>query len=319
VPLFGLGKRQRGLRSTPRELLADGDAEAMAVLGVATRQDWTALRSALAQYQGHDLTAMILRLRKTPGGLDRLVKELESATDDALAQAVLGQFTVWAAWEVRTAKRSQHVSQEQFKKFHEMLRVAEEYLYASVELDPASVAPWGALMDSGRGLQVGVDIVRRRFEAVTGRCPGHYTAHSSMLQQLCLKWSGSHEQMHEFALESMRGPHGSLLGELVPIAQFEHLGDLDKDSKERGFIRSAESRAQLQEAADRTIFQPGFSNPRSPYRAANVFGWAFSAAELWPQAREAFALSDGVVVDWARYGNPIAAYTRQRTQAIAKA
>jgi hypothetical protein len=318
VPLFGLGRKQRGLRSTPRELLADGDAGAMAVLGVATRQDWAALRGALTQYQGHDLSAVILRLNKTPGGVDRLLKELESATDDALALAVLGQFTVWAAWKVRTSKRAQHVSQEQFRKFHEMLRVAEEYLYTSVELDPASVAPWGALMNSGRGLQVGRDTVRRRFEAVTKRCPGHYAAHSAMLQQLCRKWSGSHELMHEFALESMRGPHASLLGELVPIAQFEHFAELGNGSKERGFIRSAESRAQLQEAADRTIFQPGFSNPRSPYRAANVFGWAFSAAELWPQAREAFALSDGVVVNWANYDNPIAAYTRQRTQAIAK-
>lgn len=317
MPLFGLGKK-RGLRATPHELLADGDTEAMAVLGVAGRQDWAALRALLSRYEGQDLTSMTVRLHETPGGVDRLTKELEAATDDALALAVLGQFSIEAAWKVRTGKRAQHVSQDQFKTFHEMLRVAEEQLYTSIELDPTSAAPWCSLMASGRGLQVGLDTVRRRLEAVTTRSPGHYTAHSHMLQQLCRKWSGSHEQMHAFALESMRGPHGGLLAELVPRAQYEHLADLPKDSKERGFIRSAEYRAQLQEAADRSIFQPGFVNARSPYRAANLFGWVFCAAGMWPQAREAFALTDGVVVNWAQFPNPVALYSRQRTLAVSK-
>jgi hypothetical protein len=51
--------------------------------------------------------------------------------------------------------------------------VAEEHLYCSVELDPSSIAPWYSLLISGRGLQVGLDAQRRRFEGALKRCPGH--------------------------------------------------------------------------------------------------------------------------------------------------
>jgi hypothetical protein len=141
-----------------------------------------------------------------------------------------------------------------------------------------------------------------------------------MLQKLCRKWSGSHEQMHEFATEAMRGPHGDVLGELVPRAYFEHWRDLPKDSPERAFIKSAESRAELQEAADRTIFRPGYvGNPRGPYFALNMFAWAFCTAGMWPQARAAFTATEGVVVNWAHWSDPVAVYTRQRTLAFQQA
>ena len=89
-----------------------------------------------------------------------------------------------------------------------------------------------------------------------------------MLQQLCRKWGGSHEQMHAFATEAMRGPHGDVLGEQVAWAYYEHVGDLPKDSPDRLFITYEAAQSELREAAQRTIFRPGYSCPRSPYQAA---------------------------------------------------
>lgn len=331
MPIFGLGKKKsrpaagglptvaapKAVTSLPglpeARLVQDyGDPELTAVRAIAAERDWPRLRAALAGFSGHDLNSLIDSVTSAAEVSEWLPKAVAADSDDALALTVLGTETVNRAWRVRTSKRAQHVSQEQFRVFHEILQEAEEHLYRSAELDPASAAPWTSLLTSGMGLQIGLEAQQRRFEAVIARCPGHVGAHSRMLQQLCRKWSGSHEQMHAFATDAMRGPHGDVLGVLVPRAYFEHFVYLDKDSPERAFIKSAEARAELQEAADRTVFRPGYHWPRSPYLAGNVFGWAFRNAGMMPQARAAFEATNGCVVDWNGYGDPLTGYIATR-------
>ena len=320
MPIFGRGGKKAGKAPEPRTIPADGDTELRALIKLADSQDWPALRTGLSKYSGSDLSSLIASVcGKSLMLSDWLPDAVAKDSDDALGYAFLGAATIEYAWRVRSGKRAQHVSQDQFREFHRILREAEEHLYRSAELDTGSAAPWHSLLVSGRGLQVGPDIQRRRFEAVLQRCPGHLGAHNQMLQQLCRKWSGSHERMHAFATEAMRGPYGDELGVLIPRAYFEHLLDLPKDSPERGFITTAEAHAELQQAADRTIFRPGFRRPeRSPYGAANMFAWVFTAAEMWPQARAAFEATEGVVVNWAGFNNPVAAYTGKRNLAFQK-
>lgn len=325
MPIFGLGKKKSGPATKaapapskrtppalpePRILPQDGDVGLTRLLGIARSRDWNALRGELAALEGNDLSSLLSNVCvKTPeiGGW------VPNDAKDPLAQAVLGADMIEQGWRVRTADRAQHVSQEQFREFHRLLRIAEVHLYASAELDASSVAPWYSLQISGRGLQVGLDVQQRRFDAALARCPGHLGSHRQMLQQLCRKWSGSHERMHAFATEAMRGPHGDILGELIPTANFEHLGDLPKDSPERSFIRSEQSRTEILEAAERTVFRPGYSNPRSPYLAANSFLWAFTRAEMWPEAKRALDATQGVAVAWGPVaGDPVGQYSLLR-------
>jgi hypothetical protein len=316
MPIFGLGGKRSGRAPEARTIPADGDAELRALLEPADSRDWPALHAGLSKYSGNDLSSLIGTVcAKSPTLSDWLPEAVGKEPGDALTSAFLGAATIERAWRVRTNQRAQHVSRDQFREFHQILREAEEHLYRSAELDTQSAAPWYSLLASGRGLQVGLDVQRRRFEAVLERCPGHLGAHSQMLQQLCRKWSGSHEQMHAFATEALRGPYGDELGVLIPRAYFEHLIDLAKDSPERGFITTVEARAELQEAADRTIFRPGYRPARNPYAAANTFAWVFTAAEMWPQARAAFQATEGVVVNWCAFHNPMAAYTSRRNLA----
>jgi hypothetical protein len=304
----------------PHTLPYDGDEALAPLVAVAAARDWNALRAGLAAHSDTDMSMLNRSVCANSPDLIEWLPQVEADLEnDALAQAVLGADAIERAWRVRTGKRAQHVSRDQFREFHRILRIAEEHLYASAELDPRSVAPWHPLLASGLGLQVELDVQRRRFEAVTRRSPGHPGAHRSMLQKLCRKWSGSHEMMHAFATEAMRGPHGAMLGDLVPQAYFEHYGDLDKDSPERRFIQSADSRAELLEAAERTIFSADYRrDPRSPYAASNRFAWAFCTAGMWPEARKAFQVTEGVVVNWAPFSDPVAVYTRQRTIAFQK-
>jgi hypothetical protein len=333
VPLFGPGRNKK--KSVPaegnpparpappldlpaaRHLDDNGDPALGPLLDIAAAHDWPGLRAALTEHSGNTLTALTNAvLRKTPEIGEWLPQQLKGATNDAFGMAVLGRCTVNGAWKVRSGKKAQHVSQDQFKQFHAMLREAEEILYASVELDPASVFPWYTLLDSAMGLQMEPDVKERRFAAAIERCPGHLGSHSSRLQQLCRKWGGSHELMHEFATAAAGGPHADRLCILVPRAYYEHHFDLPKDSPERKFIQSGESRAELKELAERTIFRPGYRpNPRNPAAAANMFGWAFAYAGLWPEAKAAYAATAGIAVKWAYFSKPVAEYDRLRTLA----
>lgn len=333
MPIFGLGKdkRKRIPARTPapaqpepvldlpaaRSLEDNGDPAQGPLLELAAARDWPGLRAALTAYSGHDLTSLTSTvLTKAPGIEEWLPQALEKDPEDAFGLAVLGAHTVKAAWKVRSAKRAQHVSQDQFKQFHAMLREAEEQLYAAVELDAASVVPWHSLLASGMGLQVGQEIAQQRFEAAVRRSPGHLGSHMSMLQQRCRKWSGSHELMHAFATEAAAGPYADRLCVLVPQAYYEHFIETERDTPERKFIQSAEARAELKELAERTVLRPGYQpNPRSPYAAANMFGWALAYAGLWTEAKAAYAASDSVAVDWAYFSKPVEEYNRLRTLA----
>jgi hypothetical protein len=324
MPIFGRGGKRTGGAATvssqlrgarppqARIVAADGDRELYAVFQSAEARNWSAVRELLSKQSGNDLSTLIAGLCGKQSLAEWLPEAIGKESEDAIARAVLGAEAIGRAWRIRTAQRAPHVSQEQFREFHRILREAEEHLYAAAELDSRSAAPWHSLLVSGRGLQVGMEIQQRRFEAVLERSPDHLRAHQQMLQQLCRKWSGSHERMHAFATEAMRGPYGDELGVLIPRAYYEHYGYLPQNSPERAFIRSAESRAELQEAADRTIFRPGYRPARDPYAAANVFAWTFTAARMWPQARAAFEASAGVVVNWGDFADPVAVYLHQR-------
>ncbi|NUP50645.1 MAG: hypothetical protein HOW97_25530 [Catenulispora sp.] len=205
---------------------------------------------------------------------------------DPLALTLAGvRHTAWA-WEARTGHRASQVSQEQFRRFHDRLKEAEEYLFTAVELDPDSAAPWYSLCIISRGLEHGADVTRRRFEAGIRRSPGHVGLHKQMLQQLCAKWGGSHERMHSFADEALAAaPPGSGLGELVPLAHLEHWLDLDQGPDEV-YIRSGSVRQRLRAAADASVFHPAFAPTTSPYPALNTFAMAFwLAGDKEPAAR----------------------------------
>ena len=342
MPMFGLGRKKSAappartassaprpspapdlatLRGLPRahSLTDHGDPVLAELLGLAAARDWTALRAGLAGFGGHDLSSLIGNVCAQTPDVGQWVPRDES---DALAQAVLGADAIERGWEVRTSMRAQHVSQDQFMEFHRMLRAAEDHLYAAVELDPELAAPWYSLMITSRGLQYDPDVNWRRFDALLRRAPGHLGGHRQMLQNLCAKWSGSHEQMHEFAAEAMSGAHGGLLAELVADAHIEHWLDLGDRKGGREYMHKAEVRAELQKAAELTVFRPGYSSPRTPYLAPNLFAMAFGLAGLWTQSVRAFEATAGVVTGrWIYMSEkePEKFYTNWRNHVIQKA
>jgi len=309
-----------GLRAKPNIVPGDGDPVAAALYLAIMRRDAVAVRKLLTSYTGDELSALISSAtRHETGAYAWLRAEHGTMGDDPLALTLLGTVTVGYAWRIRTSMRAQYVSNRQFEGFHGALREAEQHLYRAAELDPDSAAPWAELVISGRGLQIGLEVIERRFEAAVQRCAHHRIAHQQMLQALCRKWSGSHARMHAFAAAAAAGPHSARLAHLVAIAHLEHWLDLEAGQARSSYIKQPAVRAQLREAADRSLFRSDYSYPRSPNSEANLFAMAFSLAGMRCEAKRAFKLTDGVVTTFPwQYINgrdPIAPYTFWRARA----
>ena len=324
APASALKSKNLGSKNLPAPRFAPGDGDPVLVglLDAAKAKDWPAIRATLAGFGGFDLSSLAANLCHQSPQMDEWMPDaVGDGAGDALARFILGARKVERGWEIRTGARATQVSQDQFAAFHAHLREAEEYLYDAVALDRASAGPWYYLLMSARGLQAGLPVTKRRFEALVTRSPGHVGAHRQMLQSLCRKWSGSHEQMHAFATEAMRGPHGLHLGEIVAIAHLEHWLDL-KPEERQPYISSQPVRTELLEAADRSIFDPDYAMPRAPYQALNHFALLFALAGLYEQSRAAFQATGGVVTKspWNYFNaDPVAAYAKRREIAFQNA
>lgn len=164
----------------------DGDPVAAGLHVAMMRRDVAAVRETLAAYAGDDLSTLISTAsRSRTGAYAWLRAERGNMGDDPLMLTLLGCVTIDYAWRIRTSYGAQNVSRQQFADFHGALREAEEHLYRAVEFDPESAAPWAHLVTSGRGLQIGLEAIERRFEAAVQRCPNHRIAHQQMLQASC--------------------------------------------------------------------------------------------------------------------------------------
>ncbi|MET9554329.1 hypothetical protein [Streptomyces sp. NPDC006645] len=282
----------------------DPDLAGMRV--AAVRRDWADLRGRLGKIPDGQERSWLLGRVAGVDGIERWIPAvIEAEPDSALALLVSGARRVSWAWEARTAARAEHVSREQFQTFHERLRVAEEELYEVAEREPGWVAPWYFLQMSGRGLQVGQETARLRFEAAVGRCPEHMGAHQQQLQQMCAKWGGSHEEAHGFARTAMlKGSEGGPLGELVALAHLEHWLELE-DGADTAYIRRPDVVAELHEAADRSVRHPAHGRPRGWLHTYNSFAMAFSLAGEKKAAAELFHAIEGRVTEfpWQYLGN----------------
>jgi hypothetical protein len=316
---MGGGAARSGRQAGPRAVSVHhdhGDAELAALLKAAGKADWEATAAVLQPCRDRgDQNRLIWLIGSVEEhGGDFLLQIGRRRPEDPLARALSGARHVAWAWEARTGARASQVSREQFQLFHDRLRLAEEHLYAAVELDPESAAPWYSLVTASRGLQHGQDVTRRRFEAGVRRAPTSLWLHAAMLQQVCAKWGGSHEEMHGFARESLaQAPPGSGLGALTAYAHGEHWLDLPQ-AERAAYIRNPDVIDELRRAAAASVLHPDYAPTESPYPALNAFAMAFWLAGDLTSARPLFErIGDHPTRSpWGFYGNPGLVFAKAR-------
>ncbi|AVH99412.1 hypothetical protein C5L38_02895 [Streptomyces sp. WAC00288] len=296
------------------------DPEVLRLKKAAATADWATVREVLeARSEGEGRTELLWAVCDTAGVETWITDVAEAEPGAALPRLLAGLRHVSWGWEARTSARAKDVSREQFEVFHERLRTAERWLYEAAELEPGWASPWYCLQVSGRGLEVGPEVARRRFEATVRRAPHHLGAHQQQLQQVCRKWGGSHEEMHAFARTSALGaPGGTQLGQLVAVAHVEEWLSLDS-GPDAAYIGRPEVAASLNEAADHSYRHPDFVRRDGWLQVLNSFAMAFSLAGQREAARECFRAGEGRVTEfpWSYLNDsdPVAAYREWRSAA----
>jgi hypothetical protein len=290
----------------PRPVTVDvtcGDSAAAALRAAFVAGRWDDVLAALRpgrDLDHHTFLASQIGLLGSERGEDRprALDDLVAARrGDAAAHLLRGTYDVSWAWHARGNGRAKTVTAEQFAVFFERLRRAEQDLMLAARLEPGDPAPWTRLLTSGRGLQIEKPELLARFAQVQRREPGLYPAHTTVLQFLCAKWYGSHEEMFEFARGASAGaPDGSPLHALLSIAHWERYVSIEAKTPEReAYLASAAVRDDLERAGRRALASGDLG--RTPYgrQARDAMAYVAGMFRVDPLAVELFAAAGDVI------------------------
>lgn len=293
-----------------------GDPHRKMLIKALKKRQWKWARALFDLAADQDETAYLMEATgQVPDIQDWIHEWIDAEPESTLPVLVAGCHAVFWAWEARGGKRARYTSAEQFRLFHQRLHYAESMLQRVLVSEPDNVTARAWLVTSARGLQLSKEVARERFEAVTRLHPGHVVAHEQRLQYLCAKWSGSHEEMFDFARSAAAaaGPN-SLVHEIVAVAHLERWLDMERDEG-KDYMCSDEVRAELLAAAENSIFHPDYI-PAGPGWAPRVASFAITLelADEFGAAAHAFALLDGMVTEWPwQYiGDPVEWFTISR-------
>ncbi|MGA5300445.1 DUF4034 domain-containing protein [Nucisporomicrobium flavum] len=305
-------------REKPAGLVVDptgGDPRARALLDALTARDWRTARDVLAGATEPDTRAYLMEVAWKVDGVQEWIGEwIDAEPQSTLPLLVRGCHAVGWAWEARGAAQAQYTSEEQFRRFHNRLRMAENALDEVIARDPEDVTARTWLVTSARGRQLDADEAQARFDEVVKRHPHHVVAHEQRLQYLCAKWFGSDAEMFAFAREATAAaPDGSLLPELLVIAHIEKWLSLSRGEDDE-YITAEPVRADMLAAAEKSVFHPAFTPAYGWIPRANVFAMGLHLAGEKAAAARVFDLLGDRVGGWIwnYLGDPATAYESAR-------
>ncbi|MDX3613244.1 hypothetical protein OG920_02180 [Streptomyces europaeiscabiei] len=236
--VLALPRMLRHLAATGEGLPPDGavevdgpDSALRAALAAARSGAWEPAAELLARTRAtldwdrrgeYSASLAELALHHT-GWLDGWRRERPGDPDLALVAAEL---EIDRAWEIRTAARARHVSQEQFQAFRAVLRDAAPVLRTAADLNPGDPVPWRIHIAHAMGLGAPRDVFDEYLARGREAHPHHVGLHARAVQYLAEKWYGSHPEMFEFTESAAAAaPDGSPLRGLPLHAVTEYALD----------------------------------------------------------------------------------------------
>ncbi|GAA3381818.1 DUF4034 domain-containing protein [Cryptosporangium minutisporangium] len=277
-----------------------GDPAAARLLADMERRDWRAVHEFLRVVDDPDALSFYVGLASRAKGVQAWAGEWADAEPRShLPMLVRGAHAIDWAWLARGNKWAKNTSTAQFRIFERRLRFAHEYLVEAIARNPHDPTAWAELIVCGVGMGLGVQEAQRRFGEAVARHRWHLGAHSGLFMQLCLKWGGSDELMHRFALETAAtAPPETGLAGLIADAHLERWLYLTRDEDGRAHLRRPDTRAELHAAADRSVRHPAY-RPRLGWQVDhNRLAMAFWLAEEYDAAAELFDVLGDQVTAW---------------------
>jgi hypothetical protein len=258
-----------------------GYPEAGRLVALLQSGDWGSVDAELAAVSDLDhreaLAGILAKTEASPSAFDEW-----AAKRPVQGLLIRGMRRTAQAWDVRTAKRAEHVEPSTWEQFFSMLRAAESDLLRAVDLVSGNDLAWSALITTGKGLQIPKPEAWARYRRATSGQRQRLVTAERMLQYLCGKWHGSHDEMFDFAVSTSRSaPDGHPIHRVVPMAVIERrLACKTTGEWNTEYNRPFYSR-MLREAAYRSIDIEGFG-PRpglDPFHlgARNMFAAAYAS------------------------------------------
>lgn len=296
-------------------LHALGDRRVLRVTEAAGARNWPALMEALAPFdlgRDHYVLSELSHLPHLEQWIGRPVAE--DKEHRAAALLISGARHIVWGWEARTSARAVDVTREQWRVFHERLEIGEEQLLEAAELEPGWMAPWRQLLISGRGMSLGAAVTEARFEACLRRDGLDLGAHTAWLSQLQPRWGGAPGEALAFARKAVsRAPEGHPLGCVIAMAHIEEW--VESDDPE--VLETPEIRAELRNAADRSILHPSYVRRPGWQYEFNTFGMALVLAGEAHTVRRVFQALDGAYTEdpWSYFSDPEKQFARAHRRA----
>jgi hypothetical protein len=239
----------------------------------------------------------------------------------ALAHTILGVRTVLRGWKIRGTGWARDVTRQQWAGFYEHLNRAEQILIDVTAREPQQGYAWLERMIICRGISLGHDEARRRYDRLSAHHPFAYIAGYHLVQQLQPKWGGSWEKVAEFGAELLRTAPAGSVGLLAVLAgHMERFQASDSDVEGTALLRAPATVAQIHQVADRTVRHPAFQPGYRFYTAHDYFAMLFSLVGDHAAAAPHFrALAGRRTPLWTSYfDNPGIAYANLRDRALAR-
>ena len=289
--------------------------EARTLVEAAAAGDWAGCRRIVGDAEPQARTQLTRLLGEHHRLRDLATRALEADPEDSVAAAARAFQLIHHGWQVRGEARARNVPSRRFSTFHRYLAEAERVLHAGLARSAHDTSLWTAGLTTARGLQMGLEHARYRYACLAAFDPYHLPGQSQLLQQLCPKWGGDWAAADEFARTAMRaapdGAHNAVL-----VADFH----LEKwlDRRDTAQLRSARVRADLGEAADRSVRHPAFRRTVGWVAVVNSFAMAFGLAGERAAAKQMFAMLGPYASEfpWAyQPGDVPASFRRSRARA----
>ena len=323
-----VGVAADGLRLDQAWADPDLDAAYAAVRGGDLSTGMALLKASAQNTDQRSFRAMGLG-KAAIGHSEQLELRLEAVPGDPDLLLWLGQTLVFEAWEVRTGAWAEHVSEQRFATFQDILRTAAEVLDYAITGAPDDSAPWEVLQWVAIGLQASMEDKNDIFRSAMERHPAGYQAHSGRVQALAPKWSGLDiAQIVRFGDQTVANAQpGSALCAAAGIVANEVWVDVLSDTEltklERGarYTREVSNRKGLLLAARDKWLVPGREPEAADISAHGTMAFALKTVGAKAAAMEQAALTQGRIesVPWGYTNAPdaLTAFTTAVTKQMA--
>jgi len=278
------------------------------------RQDWDALVGLMDRHADtlESFARLALAAADVQGAEDWLEVVVADRPGDVRARCLLGERTVALAWERRTGKRAQYLTEEEARGHQTTLLGGEIRLRDWVAEDPSQPGYWSLRVVSGMGLGVGLSEITRRYRRLEALAPLHYPGARRYLLALFPKWYGTLDAALTFARQrAAAAPEGSLLRAL-PVDVYADRWLMEPEADVVPLLKRRETRDELVAAGRGSVLSAAHvAFPESGTVHSNL-ALLLCKGEWWADAWPHFAaLGDApVMASWGTLKEPAGAYAQ---------